>query len=340
MTVHKHEVHIDVSGSTDIPGELSVAMSVFTPEPEQLALPATVLFAYPGGGFTRGYFDLELPEPTGYSEARYHAEHGWIVVTVDHLGVGGSSLADDPQSSKFLSLTLDKHAAAHDAAAREVLARLEKGTLVEGLPAVRGATVLGMGQSMGGCFLTTQQGVHHTFDGVALLGWGNTGVCVEGPPGTLSPVWPSETLTIEEYLAQIGAIVEYAFYGEFAPESIREAERGYPVRNPPVPWGTPNIPVGPDVTQAVLPGSSTMGTPLRPADAAAIDVPVFIGVGERDVIPALRAEPTAYPKSTDIQLFVLPDSAHMHNFSKNRSRMWDRVHAWGTLVTTSRNSPE
>ncbi|WP_071059635.1 hypothetical protein [Parafrankia soli] len=48
-----------------------------------------VLVGLPGGGYARRYFDL--PEP-GYSQAEHHVHRGAVVVMVDHLGVGESSV--------------------------------------------------------------------------------------------------------------------------------------------------------------------------------------------------------------------------------------------------------
>jgi pimeloyl-ACP methyl ester carboxylesterase len=68
------------------------------------------------------------------------------------------------------------------------------------------------------------------------------------------------------------------------------------------------------------------------ADAAAIDVPVFLGFGERDISPDPRAEAAAYRSSPDITLQVLPGSAHCHNYASTRVRQWGRLAAWARLV--------
>jgi pimeloyl-ACP methyl ester carboxylesterase len=68
------------------------------------------------------------------------------------------------------------------------------------------------------------------------------------------------------------------------------------------------------------------------AEAAAITVPVFVGVGERDVVPDPWIEPKAYSSATDVSLFVCPRMAHMHNFAHTRERFWTRLHGWGEGV--------
>jgi hypothetical protein len=334
MAVSKHELRVDISGQTEVPGPLSVALSVFTPEPDELADPPVVLFAYPGAGYTRGYYDIELPGLDGYSQARYHAGRGWIVVAADHLGVGDSSLAEDPQAADFAALTLEAHGAANDAAARLAAARLADGTLIDGFPAVPGATVLGIGHSMGGILLTQQQGGHATFDGVGFLGWGASGSALAMPPDAepLPPVGENDDLSA--YLEIIARLIAWNFFRDDVPAVVLAAERGYPAQRDPLgPWATPNIPLSPEVSGALL--SAASGGPVMrmlPDLVARIDVPVLVAAADRDVVVDLEAESKAYPGSPDVQSFVLPGSAHMHNFAGTRAQLWDRIHAWGSGV--------
>ncbi len=52
-----------------------------------------VLYCLPGGGMSRQYFDLDAP---GFSMAEHLAAQGFVVVTIDHPGVGESPPPDDP----------------------------------------------------------------------------------------------------------------------------------------------------------------------------------------------------------------------------------------------------
>jgi alpha-beta hydrolase superfamily lysophospholipase len=63
-------------------------------------------------------------------------------------------------------------------------------------------------------------------------------------------------------------------------------------------------------------------------EAGMIDVPVLIAAGERDITADPRAEPTAYPSSSDITVAIFPRMAHMHNFATTRTQLWDRLCAW------------
>jgi len=114
----------------------------------------------------------------------------------------------------------------------------------------------------------------------------------------------------------------YPFHWEDVPPEIVKADvgGGYPQRSTPVPpFGSATIP----------PCAVTMMSPgCIAAEAAEVGVPVFIGVGERDVCPSVRAEPCAHPHSTDITVFVAPRMAHMHNFATTRELLWSRIEHW------------
>lgn len=63
-----------------------------------------------------------------------------------------------------------------------------------------------------------------------------------------------------------------------------------------------------------------------------IDVPVFIGLGERDCSPDPHREPSTYASSRDVTLFFLPQSGHCDNFATRRRLLWDRVVRWNPTV--------
>jgi hypothetical protein len=111
--------------------------------------------------------------------------------------------------------------------------------------------------------------------------------------------WPDEDSDLME--ADLASYVPYS-----------DVERG----DETTPWGSSTMPAC----------AVTMMTESAVAsEAAAIDVPVLIGSGERDVVPDTWSEPTAYRNSSDISIFVVPRMAHMHNFSTNRHLLWRRI---------------
>jgi alpha-beta hydrolase superfamily lysophospholipase len=331
--VQRTELRVPVGGSPGLeglPAQLEIAVTVIAPATTPADRPV-VLCCFPGGGYSRGYWDI--PEP-GYSEAAWHAERGWIVVAVDHLGVGESSLADwtDPH---LLTLSFEQMAAGNAATVRHVLARLADGDLVPGLGSLHDPVVLGAGQSMGGCITTVQQARHRTFAGVAVLGWSGLHTTLPSPPGTEAPVITTHARgdvpgagaldTIQSTSTTVGDGFRWAFHwGPDEPLVRADLAGGYPLRQPPAPaWGSVTTP--PCAASMLLEG-------VVAAEAAAIDVPVFIGDGERDVCPDPHAEPSAYPSSRDVEVHVTPRMAHMHNFAETRVELWERLQHWGTGI--------
>src|SRR5487761_421926 len=159
------ELRIDVSHVVALPGPLEVAVSVFLPDPAALGPRPIALAAFPGGGYGRGYFNMSFPGHGGYSQAEHHTRAGLIIIAGDHLGVGESSIPD------FTRLSIEMIAAANDHAVREVISRLEAGHLEPGFPAIRRASLVGIGQSMGACITIVMQGRHSTYDAIASLGY-------------------------------------------------------------------------------------------------------------------------------------------------------------------------
>ena len=157
------ELKIDVTDALALGVPAFTVVSVFLPEGE-LACPPIVCFAFPGGRYSRRYFSFDMPDSSAGGEAAYHADRGWIFVACDPLGVGDSTIpAED-------NLDYDDISRANHATVEEVIRKLESGTLRDGYPAIHGASVLGIGQSMGGCFTIVAQALFGTFDGVGILG--------------------------------------------------------------------------------------------------------------------------------------------------------------------------
>jgi hypothetical protein len=171
------EIDFDVTAAADLGEPATIAMTVHLPDVAALASPAVVCFAKPGALFSRGYYTTDLPGPGSGAQADWHAGRGWIFVSVDHLGVGGSS-THDMRLTGYVTVA----GAAH-AAEQAVLQRLAAGTLAEGFPAVTDPLLLGIGQSLGGCLTVVQQAHHRTYQGIGVLGYGVLHSRVPVPPG-------------------------------------------------------------------------------------------------------------------------------------------------------------
>lgn len=330
--MNRIELRIDVSHSVPLPGRHEVAMTAYLPPAASLGDVPTAIFASPGGGYTRHYYDMHPPGHNGYSQAQAHVAEGFIFVSYDHLGVGDSS------TECLREYTIHHLAAANHAAVLEVSTRLMDGTLGDALPPLPRPARIGIGQSMGGCVTVVMQGRHATFDGVAALG--NSAIHTVLPQreardreralehhariGTRALA----EITVEEASQGVADFV-YPFHWEDVPADILRAdmEGGYPLRKTAPPWGSLTVP--PCAVTLVTPGA------IAP-EAAAITVPVLVAVGERDVCPDPHAEPTAYRASTDVSLFIVPRMAHMHNFASTRALLWSRIAGWSRRVAAAR----
>jgi alpha-beta hydrolase superfamily lysophospholipase len=309
---------IDVSGAVGNGESLHTAVTVTWPE--RLPGDPLAIFAWPGGGYNRRYFDLEIPGHAGYSQAEHHAHHGVITVACDHLGVGDSSTPASTLGHADL-------ARANAAAAAFVLRGLQDGTISAGLPALPNLAAVGTGHSYGGLLLTMLQASQPLFAGVGMLGW--SGI------NTVIPVHEGDPLVAEIHVERVpGRQHPYrdAFHWDDEPEDIVRADlEGYPYRldGAPMPsWGTRYMPGGPNLAPERPPNGA-----VTAAEAAQIHVPVLIAVGERDVCPDPWAEPGAYRSSSDVSLLVVPKMGHAHNFAGTRTLLWDRIVAWAATVT-------
>jgi pimeloyl-ACP methyl ester carboxylesterase len=331
---------IDVTDAAGLGEPLRTRATVVLPDPSDLPDPPIVCFGFPGGGYSRGYFTFDMPGATGGGQAGWHTRRGWIFVACDHLFVGESDAPSDPTRLSF-----EVVAAANHATVIEIMRRLEAGELADGFPPLTDAVKLGIGQSMGGCFTIVQQGQHSTFDGIGVLGYSAIQTVLWMPPGTPdagalfvprgSQVLVLAAADVVEQTPQFALDdaglpgTAPGFHYDDVPSAIVEADMvGFPTRRGGTPeWGSATVP--PCAVSMLSPG-------VVAPEAAVINVPVFVGVGERDVVPDPLAEPRAYARSRDVTVSVCPRMSHMHNFASTRERFWHRLHSWGTTVATNR----
>jgi hypothetical protein len=156
-----HDVRAPVKAETRrvsvedvLPAQAGLALAADVYLPVDAKAPAAALFCLPGGGMTRGYFDLAAP---GRSFAGAMTARGFAVVALDSLGWGESSRPRDG-----FALVPEAIAAANaqavDALAGELEARWP------GLPRI------GVGHSLGALLAIVQQAEHESFDALVLLG--------------------------------------------------------------------------------------------------------------------------------------------------------------------------
>jgi hypothetical protein len=68
------------------------------------------------------------------------------------------------------------------------------------------------------------------------------------------------------------------------------------------------------------------------AEMAAVDVPSFLALGERDIAGDPHTIPACFTGCHDFTLFVLPGTGHNHNVAPRRELLWDRFGTWALSV--------
>jgi pimeloyl-ACP methyl ester carboxylesterase len=249
-----------------------------------------LLIAIHGGGYSRKYWHPEFADFPGYSYAEHVVGTDKALLTIDVLGMGESS-APEPES-KLSRATI---AAACGAAVRQV-ARDLGGAF----------TITGIGHSMGGMMAITIQAAHATFDRLAVLGWSNA-------PLQLGATTSAEMMTAipaHGYLpSPREALRPLCFLPDVPPGLIEadEAQRG--------------------LSPACL-GRDALTPGIVHAAAAAITCPVLILHGVVDTSPDPYAETAYFASSACVDVVVLADSAHCHNFASSRVAGWQAIDDW------------
>ncbi|MBP7335685.1 hypothetical protein [Niveispirillum sp.] len=313
--------------ATGVDGTRSVSLTVYAPE-DPARFSGRVIYASPGGGYGRLYYDMHFTGHEGYSQAAHHVEAGHILVAYDHLGVGESDV------SELSTLTIEDIADADHAAVQQVRDGLIAGTLLATYPPLPDAVHIGIGQSMGGGVTIIMQARHRSFDAIGVLGY--SAIHTVLPQRTEEQAAAAKAqyqfdrhtdpaaLSVAATAAGVADFI-YPFHWEDVPADILKAdmEGGYPIRRTAPPFGSLTIP------NCVV---AMMGPGFVARDAAVVDVPVFLGFGERDTSADFREEPSAYTNAGDITLVIVPTMAHMHNFASTRARLWDRLSHWALGV--------
>jgi pimeloyl-ACP methyl ester carboxylesterase len=268
--------------------------------PERIGPRPVVCCCVPGGGMSRGYFDLQAPTSVGnFSMVRHLVERGFVVVTLDSPGVGESDVPDDGYT-----LTPDVVADVNAHAFDRVLQQWPD------------AFRVGVGHSAGALLTVVQQARHRTYDALGLFGFGRGG--------------HAQFALTQDERDEAGGIVELTRtrFGDPLPG-------GGSTSTSPFLLGGMEVP--PEALEALgavktrllgVVGLTSMIPGSVDAEMAAVDVPVFLGMGEHDIAGEPHAIPACFTASNDFTLFVLPGTGHNHNVAPERELLWDRFVSW------------
>jgi len=305
-------------------GVRRLASDVFVPE--HVAAPATILVCIPGGGMSRGYFDVEAPGEHGnYSMARHLAAQGFVVVTIDPPGVGDSDVPDDGYE-----LTVQRVADVCARGVDRVLAQLHD----DGID----GTAIGVGHSAGAMITTALQARHRPYSALGLFGFGNNGRVAAAEARQRET--PRNGSQMGDVFEELEALDDPEEFRRRVAE-LAAARFGTPLPRSSNTSTSPFLLGGMEVPEAVLDalgqvksnliavvGLTSMVSGSIAPEMAAVDVPVFLGIGERDITGPAHAIPAAFPSAPEVLLYVLPGAGHNHNVAPNRELLWDRLATW------------
>jgi len=300
-------LEIDVTSAAGVLGEPAciVANVLLPPGP---TAPHALLVCVPGGGMNCRYFDL--PTPEGHAQAsfaRAMAARGFAVAWLDPLGIGESTIPSDP----YL-LDPDLMASTNGMAARHILAGLQCGALSPQWPAWPSLRSIGVGHSYGAMLTIIQQAADPMHAALAVFGLHTAGLPDNGPPMdcTLDP-----TLVRANLVAMTRARHPEPYVTLQPPKSSQAVSAAVAM-------------------QAML-VTMTFMTRLPnmvSKEAAAIDAPLFLAFGEKDLHTAHHAAPASYPNSADITLVVLPGARHNHFIYPARTLLFERFARWASAL--------
>jgi pimeloyl-ACP methyl ester carboxylesterase len=327
-------VRVPIAAVGGLPEGVSLAATIHLPTVVTPGAP--VLFMFPGAGYGRRYFDLQPEGFTGYSQAEYHVAQGLVVVAMDHIGVGDSSLPEDdgllesagevPRFRMSQPLTMETMAAACDAGTRAVMTGLKSGTLDPSLTAMSPGVAIGVGQSMGGHVVIVSQANHETFAALGILGSSCTQTRLTLLPGRRYPIRNAPMETVFK-TALADCDMPTCFHWPEEPAALVTADM---TPGSTAPWRSRTIPRG--ATALMDPGAVAWET-------ANIRVPVLYACGEIDVTPDPLADVGMFRSSCDVTLLIVPRMAHMHNFAPTRRTLWRRLNDFARQVAEAANEP-
>jgi len=294
-------IEVDVVGVAPA-GASTVVVDLVLPDDP----PVAVACCFPGGGMSRRYWDLWSPELPGYSMARFLAGAGVAVMAVDHLGIGESS-------RPFDAYTLTP------AVLADVNARV-----CSVVAAPLGVPMIGVAHSMGGLLAVHQQARYRSFAALALLGFSGSGL-----PGVLTESEMAFAGRPVELAAALPGLVE-ARFGSPLPVSMT-ASSDFLIAGVSVAPARALL-AGAATALLALAGLTAMIPGVSAAELRALEVPVFVGLGERDIAGPACDLPAQLPGCRDITLYVLAGSGHNHVIADNRAELWARLAAWARSV--------
>lgn len=280
-----------------------------------------LFFCLPGGGMNREFFDLQGAGDR-FSFARQMAARGFICALVDPPGVGASDAPEDG-----FALTPQRLANILAQVHSQVCDDLQAGRIDESLPAIGKVVSIGLGHSMGALLTVLQQHASSGHAALALLGFSTQG---------LPQYLPSEAKVLldepEQLRAQMVTLARQMF-GESYPQVksggggdfYRSAQANRQAVKAIKPARDVLLPV--PAFMSMLPGN------VAP-EAAAINVPVYLGLGEDDFVGLPETEDAGFVNSSNVEQKILPATGHSFFLFDSREQLFDGLAHWARDLST------
>jgi pimeloyl-ACP methyl ester carboxylesterase len=309
-------IRIDTTALVQIPGlegHASVSARLVAPPLGELGPRPIVLFCFPGGSFSKDYFDMAGGDGEPFSFAQAMAHRGLVSVLIDHLGVGASTHPADG----YL-LHPDVVADANVEAVRQIAARLADGSL--GYGPLADFAAVGVGHSMGAMLTAIAQARRRPFSAVAILGsapFGHAQIL----PAPLRPIAEAPDRARREIArrmrdAGLPAYVE--------PQDVAQA----PLLFAGVPQDGLDAMSAARTNLIRVCGLFAVVPQAWAPDAARIETPVLLAFGDRDLRQDLSGVGAFFSRSREVRRITLADTGHMHFAFPSRRVLFDEVAAW------------
>jgi alpha-beta hydrolase superfamily lysophospholipase len=319
-SLERESLRVDVSPAVALDGRFEIAADIVLPARDALRTPPTLLFCLPGGFLSRRYFDLGDPaDPVErtYSFAAHMARAGFAVAAIDHLGTGDSSRPAREEDG--YALGVEAIACANQAAwdlIRERIAqrwRRDADELVS----------IGVGHSMGSALTVAQQASHAPHAALVLQSFSTRGL-----PRFMQDEEAALAGDPARARAGIADLVRTRYRTPY-PEMPGHDEEG---RSAAFSVGTApplaeRLLVEASTRLLAMAGSLTLIPGAYAPYAERIRVPVFVSMGDHDLLTAQEVSPML-PHAPEIVAHEVADCWHCHNVANTRAALWDRTLHW------------
>jgi pimeloyl-ACP methyl ester carboxylesterase len=320
-------IKLHVDSGVQLPGEgaLQLGAEVWAPNDLDRSSPVTAFVCLPGGGMTRRYFDLPVENDETFSFARQMVERGFVVILIDHLGVSESTRPADGYA-----VTAEIVAKANAHVTEQIAGKLRAGSLSPSLPALQNLRTIGVGHSMGAMMTLLQQAQYRQHAAIALLGFSTRGLPEYMPPQVRELA--ADPVAVRAKLASLARAMFVQPYPVIKPTP---QSGGIFAGKSADPRGAAAIKQVSDVLLPICAFLSMIPGNVLP-ESRQITSPVFLGVGEFDMVGPTHEIPASFPASRDVTLHVIPDTGHSHFLFPSRIELFDRLAAWARTVPVAR----